>query len=289
MIGEGKDLERIDKDTKISWSTSIAIWPTRPRDFVTVIKKVRQPDGAICLFNKATTHPDAPPRPDYVRGEIIHGLFLIKPISGRPEQCELTMVHHFNPGGHIPAWLMNWLAEIKPVSFVQRLEAVAIQYSQLSGASGKAGGKPGRGRQARRPCVARVGGVSGGSIAGLPTCGGFLPGPESVWGVWNRYGMTTALSLLVLAAAVVAVLTKRRGRSWEGFYSSTPRGYRCVPSRPDKLGESEGVFADATAVSSAVPAVTGTVAAAAAARRSHQAAGNAGAAAPAAPGVEYST
>lgn len=37
-------------------------------------------------------------------------------------------VHHFNPGGGVPAWLINRLAEGKPLAFVQRLEKVAAQW-----------------------------------------------------------------------------------------------------------------------------------------------------------------
>ena len=37
-------------------------------------------------------------------------------------------VHHFNPGGGVPAWLINRLAEGKPLAFVQRLEKVAAKW-----------------------------------------------------------------------------------------------------------------------------------------------------------------
>lgn len=39
-------------------------------------------------------------------------------------------VHHFNPGGNVPAWLMNWLAEGKPMAFVRRLEDVAMKWDE---------------------------------------------------------------------------------------------------------------------------------------------------------------
>lgn len=39
-----------------------------------------------------------------------------------------SQVHHFNPGGNLPAWLVNWLAEGKPSSFVRRLEVVAQKW-----------------------------------------------------------------------------------------------------------------------------------------------------------------
>lgn len=42
----------------------------------------------------------------------------------------VRQVHHFNPGGNVPAWLMNWLAEGKPMSFVRRLEDVAKEWDR---------------------------------------------------------------------------------------------------------------------------------------------------------------
>lgn len=41
-------------------------------------------------------------------------------------------VHHFNPGGGVPAWLINRLAEGKPMAFVKRLEKVAAQWDGQS-------------------------------------------------------------------------------------------------------------------------------------------------------------
>ena len=41
-------------------------------------------------------------------------------------------VHHFNPGGGVPAWLINRLAEGKPLAFVHRLEKAAAQWDGQS-------------------------------------------------------------------------------------------------------------------------------------------------------------
>lgn len=35
----------------------------------------------------------------------------------------------------MPAWLMNWLAEGKPVAFVRRLEGVAKQWDEQAAAT----------------------------------------------------------------------------------------------------------------------------------------------------------
>lgn len=135
MILDGKDLEYIGKDKKISWSVTAPLWPVRARDFVTAITRHRFPDGSMVLVQRATTHKDAPepsPTDDLVRGQILHGIMLVEPIPGSKNRTRFTMVHHFNPGGNIPVWFVNWLAEIKPVTFLGALTTVAQQFDELA-------------------------------------------------------------------------------------------------------------------------------------------------------------
>ncbi|CAM9466013.1 unnamed protein product, partial [Hapterophycus canaliculatus] len=150
LVEDGKDLEVIDRDNKISWSATMGIWPCRPRDFVTHIQRATLDDGSVAIVNSATTHSKAPVKSKYVRGEILHGVFHIK--AGRNKKhSEFTMVHHFNPGGNIPPWLMNWLAEGKPLSFVRKLEKVAEKWDKQAALSKS---MPCKGRGfADKPCA----------------------------------------------------------------------------------------------------------------------------------------
>lgn len=76
----------------------------------------------------------APTKSNYVRGEILHGVFHIKAGKNK-KHSEFTMVHHFNPGGNIPPWLINWLAEGKPLTFVRKLEQVAAKWDKQAALS----------------------------------------------------------------------------------------------------------------------------------------------------------
>lgn len=229
LVEDGSDLEVIDRDNKVSWSTTMGVWPCRPRDFVTHIRRATLDDGSVAIVNSATTHPkvcratartslvfssrkkgylrsalilvssvsvargcniivfvslspfftwnyvclnhvktqllmaflflclcgvgswsthsvftpkarclldsvnasgQAPAKGKYVRGEILHGVFHIKAAKHNKKHSEFTMVHHFNPGGNIPPWLINWLAEGKPAAFVKKLEEVAGKWDE---------------------------------------------------------------------------------------------------------------------------------------------------------------
>ncbi|CAM9364998.1 unnamed protein product [Chrysoparadoxa australica] len=130
MIEQGFDLEILSDDSKISWSATSAMWPAKARTFVTFIHRKFLPDGSLVLLQRAVDHPDAPDLPNSVRGEILHGMFLVKPVPGHPKRTDFTMVSHFNPAGGIPQWLINWLAEIKPASFMKSLEKVSQRYDR---------------------------------------------------------------------------------------------------------------------------------------------------------------
>lgn len=57
LVESGRDLEVMDRDNKVSWSATMAIWPCRPRDFVTHIRRAILEDGSVAIVNSATTHP----------------------------------------------------------------------------------------------------------------------------------------------------------------------------------------------------------------------------------------
>ncbi|CAM9975985.1 unnamed protein product [Laminaria digitata] len=127
MIEHSGDLEVMDRNNKVTWSATMGIWPCRARDFVTHIRRATLADGSVAIINFATTHAKAPNKRRFVRGEILRGVFHIKAAKNK-KHSEFTMVHHFNPGGSVPAWLINRLAEGKPLTFVQRLEKVAAKW-----------------------------------------------------------------------------------------------------------------------------------------------------------------
>lgn len=56
LVESGSDVEVIDRDNKVSWSTTVGIWPCRPRDFVTHIRRATLDDGSVAIVNSATTH-----------------------------------------------------------------------------------------------------------------------------------------------------------------------------------------------------------------------------------------
>ncbi|CAM9672105.1 unnamed protein product [Scytosiphon promiscuus] len=213
LVEDGNDLEVIDRDNKVSWSATMGIWPCRPRDFVTHIQRATLDDGSVAIVNSATTHTKAPVRSKYVRGEILHGVFHIK--AGKSKKhSEFTMVHHFNPGGNIPPWLINWLAEGKPLTFVRKLEKVAEKWDQEAALSKS---MPCKGRGfADKPCAFLLPSADCGEQGDQPILGG-SPMDESRWGP-------------LLTALTVAALTLYGWRVLDGWTAMS--GEKGKPSSP---------------------------------------------------------
>jgi START domain len=102
---------------------------------VTAITRLRLPGGTTALVQRATTHEEAPAHEAdaaFVRAEILHGLFLVQPDTALQNRTHFTMVGHYNPGGGVPAWVMNQLAARNPASFIAALSRVAKQFDAVA-------------------------------------------------------------------------------------------------------------------------------------------------------------
>ncbi|CAM9932097.1 unnamed protein product [Ectocarpus sp. 13 AM-2016] len=243
LVEDGSDLEVIDRDNKVSWSATMGIWPCRPRDFVTHIQRATLEDGSVAIVNSATSHPKAPASGKYVRGEILHGVFHIKAAKNK-KHSEFTMVHHFSPGGNIPPWLMNWLAEGKPITFVRKLEEVAKKWDQQAALTKS---MPCKGRGfADKPCAFLL--PMGDSSEEGDTLA--APARAAAGGGGGEWGsLAKALTLAALLAYAWALFFDRRavfgkkggpsaagsGRTPAEEKSGTPHTRVALPAKREKL------------------------------------------------------
>lgn len=121
----GRDLEMVSEDTKVVWACAPPIFPFKPRDFCTVVHYRRYEDGTTIVLNHATTHRDAQPTSEYVRGAILLGANIIEPIPGMKGQCRFTMLTQLDPGGFSPPVVVNQIASQGPVEFFGDLQKCA--------------------------------------------------------------------------------------------------------------------------------------------------------------------
>eukprot|EP01038_Epipyxis_sp_PR26KG_P007887 gene7887-10703_t len=122
---KGRDIEYVAENTKVSWACTPAVFPFKPRDFVTIIHFRKLGDGTMVVLNRAGEHPNAPNLPPYVRGSIILAANIIQPIQGKPNHCKLTMITQMDPGGFAPAPFVNKICTFGPIGFMQNVKVAA--------------------------------------------------------------------------------------------------------------------------------------------------------------------
>lgn len=124
MYDSGHDLEPLARkgNSKVSWACSKAVFPLKPRDFVTRVRYVASPDDGIAIISEGlSSHPDAPR--GYVRARVVEGLQVITPLGDK--RCRFTTVSRVDPGGAMPAWLSNTIAKRDAPNYLLRLEKAA--------------------------------------------------------------------------------------------------------------------------------------------------------------------
>ena len=122
----GEDLEYVADNTKIQWACTPPVFPFKARDFVTLIHIRKLRDGTLVYLNTATQHRSKPAGNNgYVRGRIVLAANIMRPIKGKPNLCEVTMMTQLDPGGFAPAPAVNKICLSGPGGFMRNIEVAA--------------------------------------------------------------------------------------------------------------------------------------------------------------------
>jgi hypothetical protein len=127
LYDTGWDLERINKEAKVSYTRVRPISPCRPRDMITRVTQRRMALGADPLlsstvqFIRSEEHPKDPQPKGYVRAQMLRGMNCIESIPGDPQRTKFTFTTLIDPGGFVPAWLANILYTQDASKYVERL------------------------------------------------------------------------------------------------------------------------------------------------------------------------
>ena len=97
----------------------------RNRDLVT-LRSWQADERAYYVRSHSVFHAQHPPRPDFVRAFSHLTGFVVRPLS--PRGCELHYVTHAEPGGRLPAWLVNKVTRTLAPGLVRRLHRAAVAY-----------------------------------------------------------------------------------------------------------------------------------------------------------------
>jgi hypothetical protein len=120
--GTTRDVEVVSENTVVKWVRSAPMFPFKTRDFCTLYHVRKLKDGSIVVMSSATKHPEAPETSEYCRASIILAANIIEPIAGNSKKSKLTMLSQVDPGGIIPASVVNTLCANGPIGFFECVE-----------------------------------------------------------------------------------------------------------------------------------------------------------------------
>ena len=102
-------------------------WPIKDRD-ITLISKYRKLPGNSILFQLSYNSELKEVDDNFVRITEINGEWLIKPID--EENCEVLYRFLADPGGYLPAWVVNIFIVEGPFITMQNLKAYSATLTQ---------------------------------------------------------------------------------------------------------------------------------------------------------------
>lgn len=101
-------------------------WPLSDRDVVLDGKIVQDTKtGAVTIQSHSVDSVEYPKRPDFVRMPDMQGTWIFRPLG--KDLVEVTMLGRADPGGNIPAGIVNLIIQETPYRTMQRMREVLTE------------------------------------------------------------------------------------------------------------------------------------------------------------------
>lgn len=124
-------LERISPQETYTYSYNGAPWPAKDRDAVVHNLIEQDPETLVVTITQKGVPDRIPENKKAVRVERIEGLWIFEPLSGG--KVKITYQVLSDPGGGLPAWLVNSVAVSQPhTTLVGFREMVQLEKYQIS-------------------------------------------------------------------------------------------------------------------------------------------------------------
>jgi hypothetical protein len=119
---EGVLVERIDRETAVVSLLTDLPWPASDRDSVTLNRLSQDPETLTVRYS-FESRPDAlPEREDYIRIQDIRGYWELAPREDG--NVDIVFATSSDPGGTVPAWLINLVITEQPFNSLQNLREI---------------------------------------------------------------------------------------------------------------------------------------------------------------------
>lgn len=97
-------------------------FPFSDRDVVFSGTVKQQANGTVLIENRATTHPKAPLRSDFLRVTAYEGSWILRPIDAT--HTEITTIGYADPGGILPLAIVNMFVQQQPYLMLRNMKNV---------------------------------------------------------------------------------------------------------------------------------------------------------------------
>jgi hypothetical protein len=125
QCGVSSTLKKISDTEGMHYQTVLAPWPAEDRDFVVNIKLTQDEKTGVVTI-RSTCDPDYIPQvDDHVRVTKLSSFWTLAPMKdGTIQVCNQILV---DPGGNIPAWLVNMAAVEGPYQTMVHLKEMVLK------------------------------------------------------------------------------------------------------------------------------------------------------------------
>ncbi|MCB1174467.1 MAG: hypothetical protein KDK39_12925 [Leptospiraceae bacterium] len=115
-------LQTINDETFINYAAVSMPWPVQDRDMVMQARfQIEAPKRQFQVHWRDTSWPDRPPTKQYVRVASSRVIWSLSPVDqGRSTRVSFQALG--DPGGWIPAWLVNWFSRYMIADSFERLQ-----------------------------------------------------------------------------------------------------------------------------------------------------------------------
>ena len=115
-----RTIEKVNDHEVIYYTEIAAPWPVSNRDMITRISIVQDPGTKIVTITTKSVPGLIPPKENLVRVPMSLGIWTVVPISS--SHLEVSYLMQIDPGGSVPAWLINMVSAQAPYESFKNLK-----------------------------------------------------------------------------------------------------------------------------------------------------------------------
>jgi hypothetical protein len=121
-VDQSETLQQISPTKSRNYTLSHAPWPVADRDAVVLTEAVQDPETHVVQIRSHATPDQLPEKKGVVRVKKVDSLWTLTPQPGG--KVEISYLVHSDPGGHIPAWLINSMISDQPFNTLKNLRNI---------------------------------------------------------------------------------------------------------------------------------------------------------------------